>query len=74
MKQYELDGKKIAVVGHETFLVQVGKGKSAYTTRYSFDNLPQAVKYYACINIGRGYKKRLVCWEFNKPLLARQFS
>jgi hypothetical protein len=75
VKQYELDGRKIAVMGHEKFLVQVGRGpKGSYKTQYTFDNLPQAVKYYACINIGRGYKKRLVCFEFGKPVLARMFS
>jgi hypothetical protein len=44
-----------------TFLVQVGKGsKGSYTTRYSFDNFNEAWFWYKSINIGMGYKKRLV--------------
>ena len=44
------------------FLVQVGKGtKGSYKTKYSFTgNLSKALKYYSCINIGNGYKKRLL--------------
>ena len=43
------------------FLVQVGHGpKGSYKTRYSFTDQDQASFYYVCINIGRGYKKRLV--------------
>lgn len=43
------------------FLVQVGHGsKGSYKTRYSFADQVQASLYYACINIGRGYKKRLL--------------
>ena len=70
-----LDVKRIA--WHETteFLVQVGKGKSAYKTRYAFiGNLAQAVACYRAINIGNGFKKRLYAPTMNKPLLARAFS
>lgn len=86
MISVELDGKKIALSGHETFEVQVGRGpKGSYKTRYSFNTgggndkgallcLKEALFYYRCINIGNGYKKRLVCREFNKPVLARAFS
>ena len=70
-----LDGKKVAYTNLTMFEVQIGRGRSAYRTRYSFTgNLAQAVLYYNCINIGRGYKKRLVAPTFNKPVLARQFS
>jgi len=71
----ELDGKKIAYHSETIFLVQIGRGKSGYRTKYSFKgNLAQAVWWYNCINIGNGYKKRLLAPSFNKPLLARQFS
>jgi len=71
----ELDGKRVAYSSETEFLVQVGKGKSAYKTRYRFvGNLVQAVMYYRSINVGSGYKKRLVSWSMNKPILARQFS
>jgi len=58
------------------FLVQVGFGpKGAYKTKYSFiGDLQQAIMYYNCINIGRGYKKRLLAPSMNRPLLARAFS
>ena len=70
-----LDGKPIAYSTATEFLVQVGRGKGAYQTRYRFTgNLAQAVGYYRCINIGNGYKKRLYAPSFNRPTLAKQFS
>lgn len=75
LKTAELDGKMIGYSSETEFLVQVGKGSSAYKTRYRFvGNLGQAVGYYRGINIGNGYKKRLVSWAMNKPVLARQLS
>jgi hypothetical protein len=79
MREGTLDGKKIAwnddPENGNTFRVEVGKGRGKYKTRYTFrGNLAEACKYYRCINIGLGYKKRLVCPEFNKPTLARAFS
>ncbi len=70
-----LDGKRIAYSSETSFYVQIGKGeKGSYKTKYSFKgNLAQAVLYYNAINIGNGYKKRLFCPNFNKPVLARQF-
>jgi len=71
----ELNGKKITYTSETVFEVQVGKDSSAYTTQYSITgNLGQAVMYFNGINIGNGYKKRLRCQSFNKPVLARQFS
>jgi len=76
VKVDNLDGKKIAYCDQTEFLVQVGKGsKGSYKTRYSFvGNLRQAVFYYNCINIGNGYKKRLLMPSSKNPVLARQFS
>lgn len=71
-----LDGQQIAYCSKTEFLVQVGRGpRGAYKTRYRFEgNLAQAVAYYRGINIGNGYKKRLLAPSMNKPLLARAFS
>ncbi len=75
MKTATLDGKRIAYTDETEFLVQIGRGKSGYTTRYSFKgNLHQAVFYYRGINIGRGYKKRLVMPAALRKVLAREFS
>ena len=70
-----LDNKRSAYTDETEFLVQVGKGRGSYSTRYRLvGNLGQAVLYYRCINIGNGYKKRLLAPSFNKPTLAKQFS
>ena len=70
----ELNGKKIAYSSETEFLVQVGKGKGTYKTRYSFKgNIAQAVFYFNSINIGNGYKKRLFSPSMNKPTLAKCF-
>lgn len=75
MKTATLDGKRIAYTDTTKFEVQVGRGRSAYATRYEFTgNLHQAVHYYCAINIGRGYKKRLVMPNAIRPVLARAFS
>lgn len=71
----ELNGKKVAYTSETVFEVQLGKGSSSYKTSYSFKgDLGKAVFYYNCLNIGNGYKKRLLCQSFNRPVLARQFS
>jgi hypothetical protein len=75
MKTATLDGKRIAYTDDTEFLVQVGRGKSAYATRYAFQGeIGRAVFYYNGINIGRGYKKRLVMPAAMRPVLAREFS
>jgi hypothetical protein len=53
--------------------VQVGKGdKGSFTERYCLDSENQAWFYYASINIGNGYKKRLVAPEGG--IVARSYS
>lgn len=75
MKTATLDGKRIAYTDDTIFEVQIGRGNGKYATRYQFiGNLHQAVKYYQCINIGRGYKKRLVMPNALRPVLARALS
>ena len=71
----ELDGKKITYSSETNFIVQDGKGKGSYKTRYSFKgNLSQAVFYYNCINIRAPYKKRLLMMPAKKSVLARQIG
>lgn len=75
MKTATLDGKHIAYHSDTEFLIQVGKNRGAYKTRYRIvGDIGQAVFWYKGINVGNGYKKRLYVPTFNKPLLARQFS
>lgn len=66
----ELDGKRIGYSSETKFFVQVGKGsKGSYRNRYVFKgNLATAVMHYNMINIGRGYKKRLIMDGSPKPL------
>lgn len=68
----ELDGKKISYSDETMFLVQIGKGsKGSYQTKWHFKgSLSQAVSYYNGINIGLGYKKRLLMPSSPKPVLA----
>lgn len=56
--------------------VQVGRySKGAYKPRYSMHNAAQAMRYYHCINIGNGYKKRLLRVSGGKTLVvAKQAS
>jgi len=73
---YELDGKLISVHPDSVFRVQIGKGsKGSYRTHFTIHgNLPRAVALYRAINIGRGYKKRLLYVQSHNPVLARAFS
>lgn len=74
-KTATLNGKQIAFSSVTKFEVQVGRYRSAYRTHYAFTgSLAKAVAYYNAINIGRGYKKRLVMVGANKPVLARAMS
>ena len=74
-KTAQLNGVEIAFTNKTIFLVQLGKDKGGYKTKWSFEgDLANAVFYYRGLNIGRGYKKRLIAPSFNKPLLARSFS
>jgi hypothetical protein len=54
--------------------VQVGKGKRSYKTKYRIvGDLTLAVRYYAGINLGPGFKKRLLMPSCSKnPVLAKQ--
>lgn len=70
-----LDGKHIGYSSDTEFLVQVGKGKGSYKTRWAFKgNFAQAFMYYQMINVGNGYKKRLYSPHMNKPTIAKRLS
>lgn len=68
-----MNGTMIAYCSGTVFCVQVGKGnKAGYKTRYTFKgNFDKARFYYESINIGRGYKKRLV---MSGKVLAKEAS
>lgn len=42
------------------YLVQTGKERGAYRTRWAFDRESQAVLWYNGINTHSGFKKRIV--------------
>lgn len=74
-----LDGKPIAYTDQTEFLVQVGKGpKGRYSTKYCLSgderSLLRAVGHYIGINIGNGYKKRILMRSSPRKVLARQTS
>ena len=71
-----LDGNPVAYHSDTVFIVQVGRfKKGSYKDRYyTKGDLAQAVLRYNGINIGNGYKKRLIAPSLNKPLLARAWS
>ena len=73
----KIDGRYIAYSSETEFLVQLGKGKKgSYKTRFSIvGNLERAVFHFNCINIGKGYKKRLLMSSCStKPVLIKQTS
>lgn len=75
IKTVTLDGKKVAYSNQTEFLVQVGKNRGAYRTRYRFTgNIHQAVAHYRAVSVGHGYKKRLVMPSAKHPVLARMIT
>jgi hypothetical protein len=69
----EINGVSFDYFPTSKFVVQVGRyTKGSYKTRYSFvGNICGAMIHYEGINIGRGYKKRLV---MDGKVLARANS
>lgn len=45
------------------YTVETGKGRSAYTTKWTFSTFNQALAWYCGLNTHSGYKKRLVTPE-----------
>lgn len=73
----ELDGRRLAFASNSEFHVQIGKGsKGSYRTLLKFqgDEFTRGFMYYRGINVGNGYKKRLVSWNMNKPIICKQTS
>ncbi|CAB4196690.1 hypothetical protein UFOVP1290_210 [uncultured Caudovirales phage] len=65
-------GQVVSYNSDTTFYIQVGRGKSSYKTKYAVNgSFGMACTYYHGINIGNGYKKRLV---MDKKVLDRRFS
>ena len=54
-----IDGKDYTYSEGDIWNVEVGKGSGSYKVRYSLDTPQKAMRYFNCINIGRGFKKRL---------------
>lgn len=74
--QHSVNGKTVAYCAETVFLVQLGKGKKgAYKTEFSFKgDLVKAFFYYNYINIGKGYKKRLLMPSSPKKVLVKETS
>ncbi len=72
----QIDGKMVAYHDGTHFLVQVGRGKGSYRTKYDIvGKLTQAIMYYTGINLGRGFKKRLLMPSCtHNPVLARRIE
>lgn len=74
--EYLLDGNP--VIFHHTAIIEIqtGKGKGRYKTKYQFNaaEFGRAIFQYNCINIGNGFKKRLLCRTLNNQILARTIS
>lgn len=67
-----IDGKRIAIAPHNVFEVQISKGKGAYRTVFaSTGDIAPAAIHYSGLNVHSGYNKRLICQDFNKPVIAR---
>lgn len=73
----EVDGAPVHYTSDTQFLVQLGRGaKGSFRTKFStVGNLGQALLFYQGLNIGVGYKKRLLKVTKPKPqVLARSYS
>ena len=75
IKHITIDGKRMAYTSMTEFLVQVGKNRSAYRTRYRFvGDIHEAARYYRAVNVGHGYKKRLYAPSMKVPTIAKMVT
>jgi len=75
IKYITIDGKRMAYTSMTEFLVQVGKNRSAYRTRYRFvGDIHKAAAHYRAVNVGHGYKKRLYAPSMKVPTIAKQVT
>ena len=73
IKIITIDDRKVAYTSETLFLVQLGKNRGAYRTKWTFKGDPfEAAKYYRGLNVGLGYKKRLLMPNAKRPVLAKQ--
>jgi hypothetical protein len=74
---WEIDGKKYTVESGDLWCVEVGRhARGAYKPRYTVETPQKGTFYYRCINIGLGYKKRLVLERANgqRIIIAKSAS
>lgn len=73
-KTINIDEKEIIYFNDTHFLVQVGHGKGSYKTKHDIIGQPvTALSIYNGINIGNGFKKRLVLkTSIRREVLAKQ--
>lgn len=72
-----IDGKDYAFEDGDLWCVEVGRhARGAYKPRYAVETPQQGTFYYRCINIGNGYKKRLVLERANgqRTIIAKSAS
>ena len=74
--EYEIDGKELKLEGWETIRVQLGYKSGKYKTHSSFTakDMHRALMIYNGINIGNGYKKRLVIGILKPKTIAKAAS
>lgn len=71
-RKVTIDDITITYTNLTEFRVEIGRNKSAYKTRYCLKGNPHgAVALYRGINIGNGYKKRLM---MDDRTLAKTYS
>ena len=72
-----IDGKTYTCEQGDLWCVEVGRyARGAYKPRYTVETPQQGTFYYRAINIGRGYKKRLVLERANgqRTIIAKSAS
>lgn len=70
-----VNGHRFAYDRETNFLVETGKGRSAYRTQFvAKGNLRQAINKYKEIKLKKGEKKRIVCPSLGHPVIAREAS
>lgn len=71
-----IDDKTYTYGLHDTWDIEVGRYRGAYRLQYRMTTVVDGVKYYRCINIGNGYKKRLVLRRADgtRTVVARYIS
>lgn len=75
LKTSYIDNRPIGYCSETIFLVQIGKGRNKYRTKWEIKgNFGQAFLLYQGLNVHSGYKKRLLMPSSKSPTLARQLT